>query len=233
MEHFGIDLLCEYGTEEIPETPNPVVDPAWRELDREARSLKTKLTHRRARFAALTLHPESDPEQVAEWEKQKAELREEIEQMEHQLDAVQKRRSETSHHLPWKELPEEHKCQRLAPSRKRLVDTVKMIAYRAETAMTNIVREAMARDDDARALLRDLYRSEADILPDTERGLLTVRVHATANPRSNRAIQHLLTHLNDADLAYPGTNLRLRFTSAAPAATPDSVPDQIPPGQEV
>ena len=45
---------------------------------------------------------------------------------------------------------------RLAPSRMPLVDTVKMIAYRAETAMRSVVREALARGDDARSLLRDL-----------------------------------------------------------------------------
>ena len=132
-----------------------------------------------------------------------------------------------------KDLPEEHKFQRLAPSRKRLLDTVKMIAYRAETAMTQVVREELAREDDARALLRDLYRSEADILPQLEQGILEVRVHAMANPRSNRAIQHLLTHLNDAAFAYPGTTLQLKFTSAAPPANPNLVPTQFPPDQEV
>ena len=60
MEHFAIDLLNEYRTEEIPETKRPVVNPKWRELDRQKRSVKSKLTHRQARFAALTLHPESD-----------------------------------------------------------------------------------------------------------------------------------------------------------------------------
>ena len=59
-QHFAIDLLNEYGTEEIPETKLPVVNPKWRELDRRKRSVKSKLTHRQARFAALTLHPESD-----------------------------------------------------------------------------------------------------------------------------------------------------------------------------
>ena len=60
MQHFAIDLLNEYGIEEIPETKRPVVNPKWRELDRRKRSVKSKLTHRQARFAALTLHPESD-----------------------------------------------------------------------------------------------------------------------------------------------------------------------------
>ncbi len=108
-----------------------------------------------------------------------------------------------------------------------------MIAYRAETAMTQVVHEELVREDDARALLRDLYRSEADILPQLEQGILEVRVHAMANPRSNRAIQHLIGTLNDAAFAYPGTKLQLHFTSLAPPANPNSVPNQIPPGQEV
>ena len=89
MEHFAIDLLNEYRTEEIPETKRPVVNPKWRELDRQKRSVKSKLTHRQARFAALTLHPESDEAAQAKWEKQKAELVEAIEQFEQGIDGDQ------------------------------------------------------------------------------------------------------------------------------------------------
>jgi hypothetical protein len=212
MEHFAIDLLSEYGTEVIPETNRPVVNPNWRELDRQSRALKGKLVQRQARFAALTLHPESDENEVAEWEKRKAKLLEEIQQLEHELDQVKQRLKETPKHVAWEELPEEQKFARLAPSRKRLLDTVKMIAYRTETAMAAIVREEMAREDDARALLRDLFRSEADLLPDVAQGVLEIRVHPMANPRSNRAILHLLAHLNDASFTYPGTNLKLLYT---------------------
>ena len=88
MEHFAIDLLNEYGTEEIPETKRPVVNPKWRELDRQKRSVKSKLTHRQARFAALTLHPESDEDAQAKWEKRKAELVEEIQQFEKELKDI-------------------------------------------------------------------------------------------------------------------------------------------------
>jgi hypothetical protein len=40
-----------------------------------------------------------------------------------------------------------------------------MIAYRAETAMTQIVRQMMSRHDDARGLLRAAYSSEVDVIP--------------------------------------------------------------------
>jgi hypothetical protein len=233
MQHFAIDLLNEYGTEEIPETKRPVVNPQWRELDRQKRSLKSKLTHRQARFAALTLHPESDESAQAKWEKRKAELMEEIEQFEHELSGIDSQLKTTPSHLDWDKLPESEKFQRLAPSRKQLVDTVKMIAYRAETAMASIVREELARTDDARSLLRDLFCSEADLTPDLEKRVLGVQVHPMSNPRSDRAIAHLLEHLNAAEFTYPGTNLRLVYTIAGQAQTPDLVPDQNPADQEV
>jgi transposase len=233
MQHYAIDLLNEYGTEEIPETKRPVVNPRWRELDRQKRSVKSKLTHRQARFAALTLHPESDASAQAKWEKRKAELVEEIEQLEHELTGIGSQLKTTPSHLDWDKLPETEKFQRLAPSRKQLVDTVKMIAYRAETAMASVVRESLARTDDARSLLRDLFRSEADLLPDLELRVLQVQVHPMSNPRSNRAIAHLLEHLNAAEFTYPGTSLQLIYSIAGQPETPDLAPDQNPADQEV
>ncbi len=111
-----------------------------------------------------------------------------------------------------------------APSRKRLTDTVKLVAYRAETALTSIVREQLSHADEARSLIRDLFRSDADIHPDMAAGVLEVRVHTLANPRSNRAIQHLLDHLNAAAFTYPGTNLRLTYPLAAPSPNDAKVP---------
>jgi hypothetical protein len=233
MEHFAIDLLNEYRTEEIPETKRPVVNPQWRELDRRKRSVKSKLTHRQARFAALTLHPESDKAARAKWERRKAELVEAIEQLEHEMAEINSQLKTTPSHLAWDKLPEAEKFQRLAPSRKQLVDTVKMIAYRAETAMASIVRESLARTDDARSLLRELFRSEADLLPDLEQQVLRVRVHPMSNPRSNVAIAHLLKHLNAAEFTYPGTSLQLVYSIAGEAETPNSAPHQNPADQDV
>jgi hypothetical protein len=233
MEHFAIDLLNEYRTEEIPETKRPVVNPKWRELDRRKRSVKSKLIHRQARFAALTLHPESDEEAHAKWERCKAELAEAIEQFENELTDINDQLKTTPGHLKWNELPATDKFERLAPSRKQLVDTVKMIAYRAETAMASIVRETLARIDDGRSLLRDLFCSEADLLPDVERGLLRVQVHPMSNPRSNRAIAQLLEHLTATEFTYPATNLRLVYSIAGEADTPKLDPDQNPTDQEL
>ncbi len=211
MEHYLIDLLSEYKTEEIHGTNRPVVNPRWRDLDGRFRSLKGKLQRKHAEFAALTLHPETDIKDVPKWEQRKTELVEVIEQLEHELEEMKQQRKAIPHHLNWEELPTEDKFERLAPSRKRLMDTVKLIAYRAETALMKIVREALAREDDARSLIRDLFRSEADLSPDPKAGELRVAVHSMANPRSNRALEHLLSELNAASVSYPGTTLKLVY----------------------
>jgi hypothetical protein len=214
IQHFAMDALSEYRTEEIPDTKRPVVNPAWRELDRQSRSAKGKLTQRQARFAALTLHPEADETKAVKWEKRKADLREEIEQIEHQVNSLKEQMKSTPKHLDWDQFPEDAKFERLAPSRKRLTDTVKLVAYRAETAMSGLLRESLRREDDSRSLLRDLFRSDADITPHSDTKTLEVRIHTLANPRSNRTVQHLIEYLNNTESNFPGTEFRLTYTFA-------------------
>ena len=193
-----------------------MVNPTWRELDRRSQSAKGKLTQRQARFAALTLKSEADETKAAQWEEQKADLREQIEQLEHEVDLLKEQMAGTPKHLHWDDFPEEAKFERLAPSRKRLTDTVKLVAYRAETAMSDLLREELRREDDSRSLLRDLFRSDADMILDGDGQVLQVRLHTLANPRFNRAVQHLLDHLNAAETTYPGTEFRLHYSLGDP-----------------
>ena len=211
MEHFAIDALSEYATEKMPGTHRPVVNPKRRILDGQVRSLKARLTQRQARFGALTLQPEAAEKEIQKWETEKADLREQIEQLENDAQGLRELQQSTPKHIDWKDLEEKDKFERLAPGRKRLTDTVKLVAYRTETAMAMIVREELNHVDEARSLLRDLFRSDADIYPDEAAKILEVRLHTMANPRSNRAIQHLLDQLNAAEFTFPGTDLRIRY----------------------
>ena len=73
----------------------------------------------------------------------------------------------------------------------------------------------------------------AYLLPDLEQRVLRVQVHPMSNPRANRAIAHLLEHLNAAEFTYPGTKLQLVYSIAGEAEIPTSVPQQNPTDQEV
>ena len=215
MQHFALDLLGEYGTAPLPDTER-VVNPAWRDLAKRRNAATAKLNHRRAKFAALTLHPEpqTDASRFEAWQRCKAKLLEEIEQFEKQVEELGEALRATEHHIHWEQLPEDQKFQRLAPTRRQLLDAVRMIAYRAETAMVPLLLDPHTDPPAARAILQDLFRTTADILPESDRQLLRVRVHRSSCPATDRRLQRLFAQLNETEMTYPGTDLRLVYELA-------------------
>jgi hypothetical protein len=102
---------------------------------------------------------------VRTYEQHQEKLQEGIEQLQPVLDLLKHRRKQTPRHIPVQDLPEPDGFTRLRTERKYFLDTIKMIAYRAETSMASTVRETLKRSGDARALLRQIYRTEADLTP--------------------------------------------------------------------
>jgi len=207
-EHYSLDRLADYRTEVISE-PLRVVNPDYRHLDGKVRSVTGKLTRRLAKFAALTLEASIEPEHVEPFVRRKAALQEDIEALQRELDTLKTQRKETPHHIAFDELPEEAQFRQLSTQSKHLVDTLKMIAYRAETAMANSLREHLKRPDEARRLLCSLYTTEADLLPDPDAGTLTVRLHHAANAATDQALEKLCEELTATETVFPRTNLRL------------------------
>jgi len=212
MQHFAIDLLQEYGTQDLPDTEK-VINPTWRDLNKSRASIQNKLRYRRARFAEMTMHPETEDNAVkyGRWIAKKAGLLEQIEQYERNLAEVKTDIKKISKHITWEELDEKDKFFQLLPGRKRLMDTVRMIAYRTETSMANLLKDQTTDMAAARSLLQDLYVTEADILPQPENDLLLVRVHNASRPAANKKIEQLFNHLNEAEMKYPGTKMRLVY----------------------
>ena len=67
---------------------------------------------------------------------------------------------------------------------------------------------------EARAILRNLFNNEADIIPDADAGTLCAVIHGAANPVTDRTLLDLLELLNQTETIYPGTNLTMIFESA-------------------
>ena len=138
-----------------------------------------------------------------------AALHEQIEALRQEIRTLKAERKATPGHIKVEDLPEEERFRQLSTQSKHLVDTIKMIAYRAETAMANTLREHLKRPDEARSLLCALYATEADLIPDPNEGILTVRLHHLANASSDQAIEKLCEELNATETVFPRTNLRL------------------------
>jgi hypothetical protein len=210
-EHYSLDRLMEYGTEPIPDAIS-VINPQWRKLDSQIRSKAGQRHRLAAQFGALALSEDPTESLVKGFQLRKGHLQEEIQVLDLEIDNLKQLRKKTEHHIPVKSLPEGDRFTRLRTERKHFIDTLKMIAYRAESSMASLLREHMARGgDDARALLRQIFQTEADLTPDLAANTLTVRLHHLTQAAHDQAIEPLLADLNATQTVFPGTKLTLVF----------------------
>ena len=116
-----------------------------------------------------------------------------------------------------KDLPPDQRYTKLRSTSKHFIDTIKMIAYRAETALLGIVRPNMSRPDDARSWIRQVLRGSANLLPDPVHKTLTVQLHPLTNPIHNKVLKDFCSELTATETIYPNTDLRLIFTFLGPS----------------
>jgi hypothetical protein len=222
-EHYNLDRLVEYGTEAIPDTIR-VVNPGWRKLDGQIRTKSGQLQRQLALFGELGLEGELTEARVNSYQKRQGELQENITHLRQEIDQVKETRKQNPHHITVGELPMEDRFDRLRTEKKRFVDTIKLLAYRAETNMAHLLRQKMSRTDDARSLLRQVYETEADLHPDLGAKTLTVNLHHMTQAAHDGAISHLCEELNATETIFPGTDLKLIYKLGS---------SQIPPDQDV
>ena len=203
MQHYDIDGLTEYGAEPLPGTLL-VVNPKRRELEKAI--TKARQTERRLQ-ADLAKQDLADGADI----QKKAETVEELQAMQAQLVDLRAKRKTTPKKVTIESLPEDQRPTQLAPLNKMLVDAVKMIAYRAETALVALLQRHLKKEDEARALVRELLVSSADIEPDDDAKTLTIRVHRMASPAHDKAIAALLQDLTSLEFQHPETGAKMLY----------------------
>ncbi len=210
LEHFGIDRLIEYETEPMPETAR-VVNPRYRELDSKIRKINSKLARLLAKFGLIKLDEINDPKKVKKYETKMAQLREEIKAKEFAISKLKQQRKKQPKHITFDQLPQDEKFKKLATDKKHFIDTIKMIAYRAETALANIIRQNMPRRDEARSVIRQIFTRDANLIPDKDNNRLTIEIHNLTNEYEDKLAQIICDTLNETCTIFPGTDLQIFY----------------------
>jgi len=210
MQNFGIDFLISYFNTDIDDTTE-LINPLWRDIDKQVRSLNTKLQKLRAKFAELILEGELQETKMEKYKDKKSQLQEDISIYQIELIELKTKRSEIHRKISFKELPEEEKFKAVYNDRKQFVDTIKLIAYRAETALANTIKQYMAKPAEARALMAQILKTDADFKVDSNKETLEINVHHLSTNRDNKALSKLCKELNETRTHFPGTNLRLIY----------------------
>jgi hypothetical protein len=209
-EHYNLDHLACNKTSIVPDTTK-VVNPEYRRISSEIRK-ETSLCNRiLAEFGSLNLINEINPKKVVAYQEEKAKLQEEIDHHRVKIEKLKIERKAIEGHIPFSALPKEDQFKQLSTQSKYFVDTIKMISYRSETAMVQVLREKMSRSDDARSLVRAIYNAEVDLIPNEKDGNLTIYLHHLANHSSDEAVQHLCEEISKTETVFPGTNLKMIF----------------------
>jgi hypothetical protein len=206
---LAIDQLAGYLTDRAPDDAE-VRNPAWRVLDQQARRLRAEqaaLIAERGRIALIS----TDTADVGTYLTQTDAITQRLESCQEQLATTNATKRTTPRRIALKDLPEADRPRLISPARQRFINTMKITAYRAESALVSILRKHLGHSDDARALAKDIWTHTADILPDPNANTLTIRLHHFTNPQASRAVQELLNHLNRTETIYPGTTLRLKY----------------------
>ena len=81
--------------------------------------------------------------------------------------------------------------------------------------MTLPIIHAQGRKPNARKLLQAMMTADADILPDPANRILEVRLLGLGADAQDRHIAPLLAELNATETIFPGTDLRVVYTSSA------------------
>ena len=209
-QEFALDHLPTTKVE--PADPERTVpSPVVRQKNRELAAAKARLQAAECAYGQKVYdNPEQKRRTVRGFKVTHSELGRKIQESRETCEQLKTEIKQLPARVPVREVLDGKPVVQLERDRKIITDTLKMVAYRAETQLANLVGPLLPfKADEARKFMRQVFELPADILPDHEQDRLVVRLHSMANPRSNRALQSLCDVLNDLKVCFPGTPLQL------------------------
>jgi hypothetical protein len=212
---YDFDKMIEYGVQPLDEKKE-VVNPEYRKLNHKLKKEKEKTARLEAkllRFAEESIQTELD--KIQPLLQKESNLMEKINQCRVNRQQVLTERDKLQPRITLKEMPDKTRYHQLKPESKMLMNIIRMICYRAETAVANILSEHTNNDNEKRMLVKNIIETNADIVEDRANKTLTVTLHSLSASRFNAAAAQLADVLNQAETIFPNTELRLIFKTTA------------------
>ena len=210
-ESFGIDCLISNTKNSIPDTyiiPNPV----YISLYKQHKSLAAKLSKLKQKLADKTMESDlSDEKKMKKFIRQKAEILLDMEAYQIELEKIKLKKKNTDKRVDIKDVEPEKEVFTVITDQKQLMDTIKMIGYRAETALVGQIKEMMSCPEQARSLIRSIYQSNADLKVDKQNKILYVLLHHSNFASNDIIISKLFKILNESQTIFPGSDLTLYY----------------------
>lgn len=212
---YDLDKLNEFGVETIDESKQ-VINPQYRTISYELKKIREKINRYKSKLYPLIEQSlNANLDQMPELTAKQATVQNKIEHLIEQENLIKEQRQKTPARITLKEMPDDKRYNKLKHESKMMMNIIKMICYRAESSVANILAEKLSRDqEEKRMLVKQIIKNNADLIPDYENKTLTVVLHSLSNNRSNQAAKHLAQLLNDTDTVFPNTDLKIIYKTA-------------------
>lgn len=215
-ENFDFDRMIEYGIEPVDQKltiPNPLYKSLTYKL-KKTREKKARLEARM--YKKMEESGQSGTEQVLKGLAQNVSLIEKINEYNDLIKTLLGTRKTTPSRITIAQMPAEARYNKLKQESKKLKNAIIMIAYRAESALYNTLSEFYTGTyKDGRQILKEIFTSDADMIPDYLNNTLTIRLHSLSTNRANQAVIKLCEILNQTEPLFPYTNLKLIYETVA------------------
>ena len=215
-QEYALDKIIQYSVDELDGNIE-VVNQEYNNMTYRIKKEREKVGRRKAK---LYQHQQQNQGQFSEkeneiWVKNHLELVEEIQLMEQQVTYLINKRKEIPYRIPLSQMPESTRYNRLNRESKALQNVVKMICYRAETALSVLLKPHYSRaNHEVRALIKSIIHTNIDMEVDLKEETINITLYPMANRRSHEAVSKICNTVNETNTLYPGTNLKLLFKNA-------------------
>lgn len=217
---YDFDKIAEFGIEAIDEN-KMVVNPEYRKLTHRIKKVKEKKGRLEAKFYPLVEKMnEANIDQLPAFTVKQADYMLSIKQLMQEENQLLCQRKQTAARVMLKEMPQNKRYNKLKTESKLFLNIIKMICYRAETALAEQLTPFFARaKEEKRMLVKQIFHTAADITPDEKNQTLTINLYSLSTPRANLAAEKLCELLNETQSVFPDTYYKLIFKTTASHST--------------
>ena len=207
IEHFGIDLLTTYDTEEAPDKIIERAHPQRKAVNILLKEKKRELERLRSEFAEkVGVRGEQSLETIKEFYDHERDLNLKIKSVQGDIDYLEGKRQS----IPTKEkrsLREDHVI--MAQKRRLFINMVKAMNYNAEKWLQEMFKKHHAKHDETLSVIRNLFRQPGRVIQNDSR--VRVELAPLDNRTMRLALNKVLENLKDNNwLKLPdGRNLEI------------------------
>jgi len=192
--------MISFGVETI-DMEKTVVNPQYRKATYQLKKLREKKQRIESKFYPLVEQAmDSELEVLPQITDKQMQYKHMLDEYNQEENLLVMERKKIQPRIKLGQMPEEKRYNKLKTESKIFMNVIKMICYRAESAVASLISP---------------YLANADVIPDYKNNILKVVLYSLSANRYNQAAAELASLLNQTETTFPGTELRMVFEISA------------------